>query len=378
MKIVHVTSYFIKDMAYQENLLPRGQVELGHDVVILTGSINPDFGFNTDSREMPRGTSYEHGVLIERLDQYIELSNRGILYKNLYKSIRKHSPDVLLCHGIGQPLAICLIYKIMNPDVILQMDTHSTSDNSGHSKFAFFYHGFARLLFTMFRDRFHDIFAIAPETSTFMQEWYGLSPSDITLLPLPGDSSLMQNYDELRDSLRLSNSFLPNELVLVHTGKLPGDKETKAVLDSFMLIKDERYRLIIAGSADAEFEAYLNQCIALDKRIEYRGWNSATALRELFISADLLVQPGSLSNTFVDAICSGLPVLLDDTPQGRYLTRSGNGSVIARGSVEKLSERIMKLLEPNCSAEMGSAARAAAHDLHYTENAKLSLRSILK
>ena len=254
MKIVHVTSYFIKDMAYQENLLPRGQVELGHDVVVLTGSINPDFGFNTDSREMPRGVFYDNGVLVDRLDQYVELSNRGVLFKNLYKSITKHSPDVLLCHGIGQPLLICLIYKLINSNVILQMDTHSTSDNSGNSKFAFFYHGFAKLLFKMFRGKFHDIFAIAPETVTFMQKWYGLKALDITLLPLPGDSSLMQNYDELRDCLRRSNSFLSNELVLVHTGKLPGDKETKAVLDSFMLIKDERFKLIIAGSVDAGFE----------------------------------------------------------------------------------------------------------------------------
>ena len=117
MKIVHVTSYFIKDMAYQENLLPRGQVELGHDVVVLTGSINPDFGFNTDSREMPRGVFYDNGVLVDRLDQYVELSNRGVLFKNLYKSITKHSPDVLLCHGIGQPLLICLIYKLINSNL---------------------------------------------------------------------------------------------------------------------------------------------------------------------------------------------------------------------------------------------------------------------
>lgn len=378
MKIVHVTSYFMQDMAYQENLLPRGQVELGHDVVILTGSINPNFGFNTDSRAMPRGVFYDHGVLVERLDQYIELSNRGVLFKNLYKSIRKYSPDVVLCHGIGQPLAICLIYKLINPDVILQMDTHSTNDNSGHSNFAFFYHGFAKLLFKMFRDKFHDIFAIAPETVTFMQKWYGLRASDITLLPLPGDSSLMRNYDELRDSFRRSNSFLSNELVLVHTGKLPGDKETKAVLDSFMLIKDVRFRLIIVGSIDAEFESYLHRCIALDNRIEYRGWKSASELKEIFMSADLLVQPGSLSNTFVDAICSGLPVLLDDTPQGRYLTQSGNGSVIARGSVNKLSARIVRLLDLSCSSEMIAAARVAAHDLHYTKNAKLSLGSILK
>ena len=164
----------------------------------------------------------------------------------------------------------------------------------------------------------------------------------------------------------------------MHTGKLPGDKETKAVLDSFMLIKDERFKLIIAGSVDTEFEKYLHRCIELDNRIQFRGWNSASVLRELFMSADLLVQPGSLSNTFVDAICSGLPVLLDDTPQGRYLTSSGNGSVIARGSAKKLSVRIMRLLERNSLVAMRSAARVAARDLHYTENAKLSLQSIIK
>lgn len=55
MKILHVTGYYIREMAYQENLLPRGQSELGHDVVVITGTHEPKFKFNDLDRINPPG-----------------------------------------------------------------------------------------------------------------------------------------------------------------------------------------------------------------------------------------------------------------------------------------------------------------------------------
>ena len=42
------------------------------------------------------------------------------------------------------------------------------------------------------------------------------------------------------------------------------------------------------------------------------------------------MQPGSLSQVFIDAICCRNYLILDNTPQGKFLTNLGNGILSAR------------------------------------------------
>ena len=43
MKIIHLTGYYSEKMLYQENLLPSGQVEIGHSVKIFTSDQLPTY-----------------------------------------------------------------------------------------------------------------------------------------------------------------------------------------------------------------------------------------------------------------------------------------------------------------------------------------------
>ena len=62
MKIVHVTSYFKEDVAYQENYLTVGQVELGHEVSVVTSNVEYCFNINKDNRTHPLGVTEYKGV----------------------------------------------------------------------------------------------------------------------------------------------------------------------------------------------------------------------------------------------------------------------------------------------------------------------------
>ena len=44
MKIVHVMSWYIPNMGYQENYLPTEQKKRGHDVEIITSDKIPPYG----------------------------------------------------------------------------------------------------------------------------------------------------------------------------------------------------------------------------------------------------------------------------------------------------------------------------------------------
>jgi len=373
MKIVHVTGYFAPQMAYQENLLPVGQFELGHEVFILTGKNEPDFGFNRETRKNPAGQFNYQGVIVIRLDDYFEITNKGPILKGLLRKLRELRPDILFIHDVGISFLAGILYKLLNPKVRLQVDSHSTSSNARNSKIGPFYHGIFKILFLLFRKKFDRIFATAPETVDFMCRYYGLSEDEITLLPLPGDPSLLSKIDEIRIRVRNELNIHDDLKILVHTGKLPGDKETEAVLLAFARNPRADLRLLIVGSVDESFKPIFERYLNSDSRIIYLGWVNSSRLRELFLAAELLVQPGSLSNTFIDAICCGLPVLLDDTPQGRHLTSFENGRVVSRGNVIQLANLMEECLSDNIQANLKRNSKRASDYFGYVNNAKMTL-----
>jgi len=373
MRIVHVTGYFAANMAYQENLLPLGQFELGHEVYVLTGTNEPDFGFNRDNRSNPPGSFDYRGVTVCRLPHYFEIINKGPVLRGLFRRIKVLRPDVLFIHDVGPSFFAGLWYKILNPSVHLQFDCHSTHANARNSKLGPIYHGIFKYFFKVFRGKFDRIFAVAPETVDFMCRFYGLRTDEITLLPLPGDPSQLPLADKIRTRVRAELAIPQNGLVLIHTGKLPGDKETVAVLQAFTKTEGSDRRLLIAGSVDEEFKPIISTYMKSDHRIVYLGWTTADRLRELFFASDLLVQPGSLSNTFIDAICCGLPVLLDDTPQGRYLTSRENGRIVQRGQVDLLASCMNECLEADLLSLLKNNSRDASEFFGYVSNAKITV-----
>lgn len=372
MRIVHVTGYFAVNMAYQENLLPVGQAEIGHEVFILTGRNEPDFEFNRDTRNNPSGCFDYQGVTVCRLDHYLEVTNKGPILKGLLNKLQSLHPDILFIHDVGTSFITGIWYKLMNPDVRLQVDCHSTPANARNSKLGPLFHGIFKILFILFKNRFDRIYATAPETVDFMCRYYGLQKDEIILLPLPGDSSLLPQAEYIRDKVRCDLGILESHKVLIHTGKLPGDKETLAVLEVFKHLEGDHLRLLIAGSIHKKFQPIFDEYKANDPRIIFIGWVTPHSLRELFIASDLLVQPGSLSNTFIDAICCELPVVLDDTPQGRFLTSWGNGCVVKRGSINTLLLNVQNCLTESTHSIMKQSSQAASQYLNYKNNANIT------
>jgi len=372
--ITHVTGYFVEGMAYQENLLPAGQGELGHNVFVITGDIDPDYGFNSESRiHCACETHYQNFALI-RLKTWTEVKNKGPILRGLFKTIRKIDPDILFIHDVGPSLIVGLLYKFAFGKVRLHFDCHSDFANALKSPLGPIYHGFFRLLFYFFQHKFERLFAVAPSTIDFMHQVYGIPRSKISFLPLPGNQDLLQHKAELYTHVRRQLGIPDHWKILIHTGKMPDDKETLAVLNMFNELGQQDVCLVLAGFVRPEFVDTLNSYISANQRVKFVGWVDSSRLRELFIASDLLVAPGSLSNSFIDAVCAGLPLVLDDTDQGRLLTQNGNGMLVARGDLSNLVETVRSALLPERQDAMRKAATRVACDYDYRAIARASLK----
>jgi len=343
MKIVHVNGYFSDAMMYQENYLLKGLVELGHEAVLITGRFEPEFSFNKSSRIKNVGVTNYFGSKIYRVKEFFEIKNSLVFFVPFFNILSKEKPDIIFFHGISPNILYGLIYKLLNKDVKLHLDFHTTFSNSGQSRFSSVFHSGCKLFCKIFHRQFEKIFCIAPECKEFAIKVYSLPEEHLTILPLPGTKYEDTTYNDKRDRFR-SKHKVQGAVVFCHVGKMPEDKETLLVLKAFSNVRDKNVRLFLGGSVESDFKNIIEKYCNQDDRVTYLGWLSQESLSDLMCGSDTMIQPGSLSQVFVDAICSRLPLILDDTPQGNYLLSNGNG-VVCQRSIESIQDAFNSLLD---------------------------------
>lgn len=375
MKIVHLNGYFKEDLGYQENLLTVGQQLLGHQVYLLTSRFEPELESNKFSRIHSHGITYYKDVTVIRIDHFMEIKkNSLVLLKNYYPILDKIKPDIIFFHDISPNMIFGLLYKFLNPKVKLQIDFHSDENNSGKSFIGPLYHFFWKVFFKIFGAKFDKYFSVAPSATEFATKYYGIPQNELILLPLPGDSSVLPNYQRFRNEIRNELGILLNEKVIIHTGKLPQGKKTQLVINSFSKMKNSNFKLLIAGSVTDDYLNQFENSLKNDDRIIYLGWLNPERLRKVFCACDVLLQPGSLSNIFTDAICCGLPVILNNTDQGKLLTSFNNGILLSEVNEEAIFTALEIVFDPLKSKNLKDNSLIAAKYFDFKNIAKISLQ----
>ncbi|MGV2841382.1 glycosyltransferase [Vibrio cyclitrophicus] len=372
MKILHVNGVFSDSLMYQENYLIMGLNELGHDVYLITGRYEPEFDFNKGKATKDLGVSNYHGTTIIRLPDYFYIKNSLIALKGLYKEFSSIKPDNIFFHGVSTNLLAGIFYKFRNPDVVIDIDFHTTSSNSGNSKLSWLFHGFCKLLCQTFTKSIRNFFCVAPECQKFAIDKYGLPISKLPILPLPGKAFDDAEYDLKRMAFRNEYQLDSEVIVFSHIGKMPEDKETELTIKAFLQYENPNARLVLAGSCSQDFIEFLLGSINEDKRIIYIEWLQQSKLQELLCGSDVLIQPGSLSQVFVDGICARLPIILDNTPQGSYLTQWNNG-ILTERSQRSILNAINEMGDSKCRSKYKSNSNRASFYFDYKNVSKMTL-----
>lgn len=370
---MHVTSYFKEDVAYQENYLTVGQVELGHEVAVVTSNVEYCFNINKDNRTHPLGVTDYKGVKIHRIPITHEIKNRFVFYRDLMGKLEELKPDIIFFYDHSPALFTCVRYK-KKYHCKLYVTVHSTLSNSMNSRFGKPYHKVLWRSIIHFIQKYYDkVLCGAPECRQFAEEIYHIKSDIIHLVSLPGDTSLMADYDLMRKQARDNLGIEDNETAIFHTGKLPTNKKTLEVMEAVVELNNPKVMLFIVGDVTEEFFPVMEEYCRKYPAIQYLGWKKPDEMKRLLMGADLLLQPGSLSNTFIEAICCGVPLLLLDTPQGRFLTQYGNGELLSEATVECITAGIRKVIEPEYHKQLKEKTMKASQHFHYKEIARQTL-----
>ncbi len=139
--------------------------------------------------------------------------------------------------------------------------------------------------------------------------------------------------------------------VILCVARLVKRKGVHVLLQAFAKLHTDGVdaRLVIVGTGDEEENLKaLADKLKISAQVDFRGVVARDEMPELYRNADIFVLPSEnegMSNAALEALASGLPLVLTDVGGAAELIAQGeNGLVVPRGEVEKLTVALRKLL----------------------------------
>lgn len=322
MKILHLclSSFYIDNFDYQENILPRLNKLDGHEVQIIAST--ETFKDGKLSYLKPGRYVNEDGITVIRVAYSKQFPflfmNKLRYYQRVYPLLEQFHPDVILFHGISAgELQTITKYVKNNKHVKFYIDTHASYFNSGKTFISMhiLHKMFYKYYLSLSTPYVSKIFYIGIEEKQFIQQVYRISEDYLEFFPLGGIILRDNEYLSLRYQTRNNLHLKDNDIMFLHTGKIDKQKKTIELIRAFQMLEDDRFHMVIAGIFLDDVRSDILHLIEQDKRISFLGWKKPQELECLLCAADVYVQPGSVSATLQNAICNRCAVIVNDVEE---------------------------------------------------------------
>lgn len=348
MHIVHVVDHFHPRLGYQESSLAREHARMGHRVTVITSDRH--FRFPNYERVYlpligPRlagaGVEETDGLRIVRLPARLEM--RGFVFcPGLPRALREAVPDVVIHHGLLHPNFFLTALAARRARWPLVADSHMAVYNTDiRAPAQRAYLGLHRLCLSRFVRRRARVVAIGPAERRLLAEV--LPGVESTLIPLGADAGMFAPDPARRAAARSALGYGPDDVVVLHAGKFLPDKRTLDVVRAYREARADcpALRLLLVGGGAEAFMAEVRAETAGLPGVTLRDLAPHAELPALVAAADIGAWPGSPSNVFLEAMASGLPLLLQKGEYAGFLLANGNGFEVADAAA--LAARLREL-----------------------------------
>lgn len=367
MRIVHLTDYYQPQFGYQEPYLARKQQELGHEVIVVTSDrFEPMLKvlFKAPEERFRRpGVSSEDGILVHRLPILFEFDSRLFL-RGLGRVLRDLHPDIVHCHIMFAFTSLMAAWCKAQIGFGLLFDTHASDINTdARSTWVrrMIYRIYRMVAGPVIRRAADCMVAVGEGEKEFLCRELPVDPSSVEIVRLGADKELFKFDAHKRAAMRRRLGFNDEDVVLIYAGKLVPYKDLPTLLDAILPIaeRDARLKLLIVGDGTPDYVQTLKRKVqnsALKKTVYFHDYVSVAELPGYYSGADVGVWPGAPSNTILEAMSTGLPVILPRNASNLFLLSNENG--FAFDSISELQSGIESLLEnPGGLQGMGRRSR---------------------
>lgn len=354
MKIVHIHDMVVPGLGYQENMLPAKIHEEGHDIEVITSTIVPR-KFKDDYDNFEEGEEIINGVKYHRLDHWIHVEDIGkVVFKNLEKKLGEIEPDVIQCRSTINAYAARSARYCKYNDAHLFIDEHIDNDNFHLDKF---YKKAGFLLFKWallgYIEKEAELFLpVQTYSQEFLNDKFNIPISRTEVLPLGVETEHFQPDDEEGNEIRSELDIANDEFLLVTAGNIDPRKDIEVLVEAFAELNDnhELKLLILGRPSGPEGPRYFQEIKDMVEReglttdVVFHDFVPHEELSKYYNAADIGVWPGKLGITTVEAMGTGLPILICNSRATEYIISNDNGLAFERGNASELADKLSKYI----------------------------------
>lgn len=173
---------------------------------------------------------------------------------------------------------------------------------------------------------------------------------------------------QCRHEIRQRHALQPDDVVALFVGMNFDLKGLDRIMQSIAAFTGQGNRhpalkLLVVGNGDFKKYAKLSRDLGIEKRVVFAG--ERQAVERYFLASDffaLMSHMDSFGIVVLEAMASGLPVIISDTVGARDVVEPGKtGFIIAAESYDQsMRVALESMLQPDLRGEMGTAARRVA------------------
>jgi glycosyltransferase involved in cell wall biosynthesis len=337
------------------------QQAMGHEVCVITSDrYMPStrfFGNIVGNRIVGTGKFYEEGISVYRLPCFFELEGIGLLMHGIKKVLSTFKPDVIHCHDIISSILIAAaFYKELFNYVLVADSITGTFQPRKIKKMAYGLYKYA--IFFSIKKKVDRFFAISEGARIWLCKEFGVPYEDITFIPLGADIDLFKPNALDRNEIRQQFGIKDNDVLMVFSGKMLPEKDLTTLISALACLPYEsknRVRILLIGSGP---KYYVDEILELAqkngilKNIHFHPPVNRKKLAEYYNAADIGVWPGNPSNSTIEAMSAGLPIIIarqqplqHDAFDTFHLLEYKNGLSFKRGSAKGLATCIEELVK---------------------------------
>ena len=378
MKILHIApnAPYNDGWGYQENLLPKYQQRLGHDVTLIVPNLTHQDGkiVKTKLQDYVR----EDGVRVIRLEQkqypHRVLTNLRA-YLEVYPLLEQLRPDLVFFHGLVSATVFDVIrYKKIAPDCVIVQDNHldpniGLGERSLKEKLIRGYHRSVNRRSIKHVER---VYGVTPWRKAYAQSYFKIPPekTDVLIMGADDEKIDLAGREEIRSRIRQAYRILDGEFLVVTGGKIDKKKNIHLLMEACGSLSG--VRLLVFGNVEPDIREEFHR--QMSDNITHIGWVDADKVYDLFFAADLAVFPGQHSVLWEQACAAKVPCLFAQWEGMEHLDNGGNSDWIKIPTVEAIRQKIGQLQFTPEYHQMKQVARSEATDIYlYGQIAKRSL-----
>ena len=378
MKIVHIApnAPYNDYWGYQDNLLPKYQRKLGHDVtMIITNRMHKDGKIvETECSDY----ILNDGVRVIRLAyRKFRLPKTGSLtYIPVYGLLEELKPDFIFYHGLVSYTIVDVVkYVKKHKNCKVVQDNH-LDYNIGKDSKTFkekVLRTWYRLLNKYSVRYVEKVYGVTPWRKTYAEDYFGIpkEKTDVLIMGADDDQMSFENRSEIRATVRRQYKLDENDFLVVTGGKIDAKKKTDILMEACAGLKD--VKLIVFGEVMDELKGRFNELLN-NENIIYIGWIASDKVYEYFYAADLVVFPGQHSVLWEQACASKVPCVFEKWDGMDHVNNGGNSDFISPVNVDTVRKKIVELRFTEKYYTMKQIAESEKTDIYlYSNIAKKSL-----